>query len=417
MKRVKLNSKVLIVIIAIPVVFFSYIAFESNDADADEVIDWFDNCPNVINPNQEDFDGDKLGDVCDLDDDNDGIVNAIDAFRLNPEEWDDFDLDGIGANEDEDDDNDGILDINDTSPSTVTTQLSMKYLDLIENCAIMDSGYSRNICYQDIFVSLIEKGENGFEIIEMAFIFDKRNIIDDCHFTAHHVGYATFQQNPDLTENIMNAEFTCRSGFHHGLLSAFFDNLKKEGKDISSWYKTICDEFVDTEKYEPCIHGIGHGLVFYYDDDLRQPLDSCHELPEEESVLSCVHGVFMQYTDDKLTNSTSWEKDIPEICLKIELTPIDKKRCYLQIGNVLAFKTNHNLIPALEFCTVIKDQISTIHCYVGVMKEFLSSESAKELRKCDLIEDQKGILDCQMKVFTELWNREVEKDLGKVPFN
>ena len=56
-------------------------AVETNgcpDSDSDGVIDKNDNCPNTANPNQEDADGDGIGDVCDDDRDGDGILNAED---------------------------------------------------------------------------------------------------------------------------------------------------------------------------------------------------------------------------------------------------------------------------------------------------------------------------------------------------
>ncbi len=49
-----------------------------NDADGDGVCESDDNCPIVANPSQFNFDGDALGNECDPDDDNDGVLDAND---------------------------------------------------------------------------------------------------------------------------------------------------------------------------------------------------------------------------------------------------------------------------------------------------------------------------------------------------
>ena len=42
----------------------------------------FDNCVNDQNPLQENFDRDELGDICDPDDDNDGVIDVNDLCRF-----------------------------------------------------------------------------------------------------------------------------------------------------------------------------------------------------------------------------------------------------------------------------------------------------------------------------------------------
>jgi len=102
------------------------------DTDGDSVIDSADNCPVTYNPLQENYDGDASGDVCDSDDDddglsdtqeaglgtnpknddsdNDGVLDGADKFPLNGSESSDADNDGTGDNADLDDDNDTMPD-------------------------------------------------------------------------------------------------------------------------------------------------------------------------------------------------------------------------------------------------------------------------------------------------------------------
>jgi hypothetical protein len=84
------------------------------DADADGISDGEDNCPNVLNADQSDVDGDGEGDACDADDDNDGVIDTADncPTAANPDQID-TDGDGLGNACDNDDDGDGVADAND----------------------------------------------------------------------------------------------------------------------------------------------------------------------------------------------------------------------------------------------------------------------------------------------------------------
>jgi len=50
------------------------------DDDCDGVLNEEDNCVDTFNPGQENCDGDEFGDVCDVDDDNDGVLDEVDVY-------------------------------------------------------------------------------------------------------------------------------------------------------------------------------------------------------------------------------------------------------------------------------------------------------------------------------------------------
>ena len=116
------------------------------DLDLDGVLDGVDNCPKLPNPNQENHDGDAFGDLCDEDDDNDGVNDASDDCNLGEVGWQanaNTDHDGDGcrdATEDLDDDEDGIFDSNDLCPTGSVGWVSTEENDIeSDGCADVDT--------------------------------------------------------------------------------------------------------------------------------------------------------------------------------------------------------------------------------------------------------------------------------------
>ena len=71
-----------------------------------------------------DNDGDFSPDCVDLDDDNDGYNDDVDAFDFDNNEWLDTDDDGIGNNADTDDDGDNLTDFYEQNSDPATDPLN-----------------------------------------------------------------------------------------------------------------------------------------------------------------------------------------------------------------------------------------------------------------------------------------------------
>ena len=361
--------------ISMPISFLSWsntVTFA--DKDHDGVADSFDNCIDNSNIGQSDFDSDSLGDECDSDDDNDGILDSLDFFDIDPSDWADFDFDGIGTSKDEDDDNDGILDLSDDTPVLSSEYLATKYLQDIQNCAEIDVGTSRMLCYSQFFGELAKNEGNNSDALELSIALSKIGVIDDCHFVSHEIGHVAFSERPSVAENLIGMDGTmCRGGYFHGVLAAYFHDIQEKNKSLPADYKVICKELIGSSNYQDCVHGLGHGLVHYFDEDLDSSLEICHDMSFYQNRL-CVTGVMMQHTDNVLTRQDVTEESLSNLCNESKLNRVDFVECGMSVGSTLAFFTNHDVEEGSKFCKLVKHEQSQNYCLEGLKLEVQDSE-------------------------------------------
>lgn len=343
------------------------------DADTDGIADSVDNCPLDHNPDQANFDSDSFGDLCDPDDDNDNVNDSIDMFDTDPLDWADFDFDGIGSNADDDDDNDGVLDSSDLTPILSAESLTNKYLKNIEFCDSTKDESLRLVCYSEFFGMLTEKEGNVSDALDLSITLSKIGTMDDCHFVSHQIGHAAFMKTQDVYSVLNGHDGTmCRGGYFHGVLASYFHNLKDTGEDISGSYDAICDGLIGSSNYQDCVHGLGHGVVHYFNDNLDSAIDYCHSMSFYQNIL-CMKGVMMQYTDDSLTRKGVSKSVISNLC-DAHLQDSDYIECNMSTGTTIAFFTNHDYSKGEKLCKLIENEQAQNYCLEGLDLEIQDSE-------------------------------------------
>jgi len=194
-----------------------------------------------------------------------------------------------------------------------------------------------------------------------------------CHDIAHAIGRNTFYKfNKSIPSAFEQCVQTCHAGCYHGVIQGFFlgEDYQKEYDshitiaEMKEKIKMACKPLeLNIKENFQCLHGMGHAIQFYVDNNLTIALDICDTLSKNYDRNSCYGGVFME-------NIVSVNKETRQIKLDSPLYPCDnldekyKYQCYLMQTSIMIEIFGENPDKIIDACKKAdKDYVQT--CFIS----------------------------------------------------
>lgn len=139
--------------------------------------------------------------------------------------------------------------------------------------------------YKVYFHDLVEAKGAKLALVDLEKEMNESEIVFEyCHALAHEVGHAAYELY-GFEDALIFEEDLCGAGYLHGVVEDYLG----EQTDMLSAMRTVCD--LDDGV---CLHGVGHGLMIYANNDIPEALSYCEEFESYSAQIHCSEGVFME---------------------------------------------------------------------------------------------------------------------------
>ncbi len=149
--------------------------------------------------------------------------------------------------------------------------------------------YTKNVAE---LVEIVEKSNPRVALEELRKRADSNpSILRACHTLIHEIGHTAYKKYGDFGEAMKYHDSYCNSGYVHGVIEGHFT----KDKDIYQEMNTLCKDY-PAGKFAraQCYHGMGHGLMYFTDNDLPKSLELCNSYTDSSAQSNCTWGVFME---------------------------------------------------------------------------------------------------------------------------
>lgn len=269
---------------------------------------------------------------------------------------------------------------------------------------------SNFLCYDNYYRSLVKNSgiASAFDDLKKRYN-ENAYVKSQCHPMTHVIGRAATEIYPDVADAYMHGDSFCWSGYYHGAMEGIVAKIGAE--ELPNELNSICAAIPGKEKYSfdyfNCVHGLGHGLMSFTDNELFDSLKLCDNLDGTWEKRSCYGGVFMEnvivdnkdhftkyltpndpvypcnavdvrYKNDCFSMQTSYMLKVTSndfrkvfgLCAGVDEDY--RAMCYQSLGRDASGQSNSNAISTKYTCGLGKDYFQKSNCVIGAVKDFIS---------------------------------------------
>ncbi len=280
---------------------------------------------------------------------------------------------------------------NNSTDITPIGSLKERQMSEIKECSSKPNKKEQEKCYDEFIKEKMRFKTAKQALQEIDDAANKDNSLRlACHDIVHAVGRETYRRfNNSIPDAFEQCVQTCHAGCYHGAIQAFFlgesyQDPATNGRELSKSkalqdnydshvtiaqmkekVKIACKELEgDTKGNFQCLHGMGHAILFYVDNNLNLSLDICDELGTYFEKESCYGGIFME-------NVVSVNKDTRWIKLDSPLYPCDsignkyRYQCYLMQTSVMIEIFGEDIEKLANTCKNAEGHVNTCFKSLG----------------------------------------------------
>ncbi len=245
-------------------------------------------------------------------------------------------------------------------------------------------------CYEAYLVDILETRGAPDALQELAQLSSNDSFVrSECHPLTHSVGRAAMDRYGSFQEAVVYEDGTCWSGFTHGILEGFMFQYTIE--ELDQAVTGVCKQDPDQPysfDYYNCVHGLGHGVSWRFDNGVFEALPVCDKLEGRWEQQSCHSGVFMQniVVDGEAHQSRELRPDEPMYpCTAVEEQY--KKTCYLMQTSYALRTVDYDYAKGFDLCETDADEGYVETCYRSMGRDISGNshrESEKVVELCSL---------------------------------